>query len=242
MNLKGVILAGGRGERLRPLTDSTNKHLLPVAGRPMILHAMGQVARAGVRDLTIVTGAEHVGAFESVVATGAARFDSVRVAAQESARGIADALAQAEPHVAGSRLLVALGDNLTGEHLKSHADRFESREPGAMVLLKEVRDTAGLGVARVEGDRVVEIIEKPPDPGPGLAVTGFYFYDERVFDIIRSIAPGGRGELEITSVNNEYARRGELDHAEIASWWVDAGTHEGLAEAARLVGASRGLE
>lgn len=233
--LKGVILAGGLGSRLMPLTKVTNKHLLPIYDRPMIHYPIECLVKAGVKDILIVTGGDSAGHFLKLLGDGHEFGARIYYAYQQGEGGIADALKLAEAFIAGSRFCVVLGDNLLQKTIKSSVDRFLAQKSGARILLKEVHDPERFGVAEVKGDAVVSIVEKPKQPKSNLAVTGIYFYDAQVFDIIRTLKPSGRGELEITDVNNAYLARGELRWDKADGWWSDAGTFESLFKAATLV-------
>jgi len=240
--MKGVILAGGSGSRLRPVTKVVNKHLLPVYDRPMVEHAVAALTGMGIIEIMIVTGADDVRDFQTVLGWGdRLGVRRLQFASQASAAGIADALSKAERFAAGDSMCVLLGDNLFGESLEAHRAAYEQETGGAMVLLKEVEDVTGLGVAELDGaGRLVRIVEKRGD-GPGrLAVTGAYFYDASVFEHCRSIERSARGELEITDVNNRYAERGELRWRTVEGWWADAGTYRGLLRASRLAAVQRG--
>ena len=238
--MKGVILAGGLGTRLLPMTRVTNKHLLPVYDRPMIYYPIQQLVHAGVRDVLIVTGGDSAGDFLKLLRNGHDfGLDQLRYAYQEGEGGIAEALALAEFFAAGEPIVVILGDNLFQEPVAPAIDLFRADPSGAMILLKEVHDPERFGVARVEGKRVVEIVEKPEKPASRLAVTGCYLYDPRVFEIIQTLEPSGRGELEITDVNNQYIEWGALRHYSVRGWWTDAGTVPSLHRAAGLVAEER---
>lgn len=234
--MKGVILAGGLGTRLLPMTRVTNKHLLPVYDRPMIYYPIQQLVHAGVRDILVVTGGDSAGDFLKLLRNGGDfGLEHLRYAYQEGEGGIAEALGLAEFFAAGEPIVVILGDNLFQDALRDAIESFRRDPTGAMVLLKEVDDPERFGVARVEGDRVVEIIEKPSSPPSRLAVTGCYLYDARVFDVVRTLSPSRRGELEITDVNNRYLEWGALRHHVLRGWWTDAGTIASLHRAAALV-------
>jgi len=239
--MKGVVLAGGLGTRLLPMTRVTNKHLLPVYDRPMIYYPLQQLVHAGIRDILIVTGGDSAGDFLKLLRNGADfGLDQLRYAYQEGEGGIAEALSLAEFFAAGEPVVVVLGDNIFQDSLASVIDAFRRNPEGAMILLKEVDDPGRFGVARIEGDRVVRIVEKPSSPGSRLAVTGCYLYDARVFDVIRTLVPSGRGELEITDVNNRYIEWGQMRHRVVSGWWTDAGTVGSLHRAAELVADDRG--
>lgn len=239
-SMRGVVLAGGLGTRLLPMTRVTNKHLLPVYDRPMIYYPLQQLTAAGIEDILVVTGGDHAGDFLKALRNGQDfGLDHLRYAYQEGEGGIAEALALAEPFAAGEPIVVILGDNLFEDSLAPLIHEFQRNPSGAMVLLKEVDDPARFGVASVEGDRVVSITEKPSEPETDLAVTGCYMYDARVFDVIRSLTPSDRNELEITDVNNRYIEWHELRHTKLNGWWTDAGTRVSLHHAANLVAAAR---
>lgn len=238
--MKGVILAGGLGTRLLPMTRVTNKHLLPVYDRPMIYYPIQQLVHAGVRDILVVTGGDSAGDFLKLLRNGADfGLEHLRYAYQEGEGGIAEALGLAEHFAAGQPIVVILGDNIFQDSLRPAVDAFGRDPTGAMILLKEVDDPERFGVARVEGDRVVEILEKPASPPSRLAVTGCYLYDGRVFDFIRTLEPSQRGEMEITDVNNRYLAWGELRHHRVQGWWTDAGTVPSLHRASKLVAEAR---
>ena len=234
--MKGIILAGGLGTRLRPLTLVTNKHLLPVYDRPMIYYPIQCLVEAGLDEVLIVTGGEFAGDFLKLLKNGKhLGVNHLEYAYQEGEGGIADALKLAEDFADGGKVCVVLGDNLIERSLKPAADAFRAQKSGAKLLLKQVHDPQRFGVVRFDGDQVVEIIEKPKDPPSDLAVTGIYFYDADVFDICKTLKPSGRGELEITDVNNAYLKRGDLTHDVLEGWWTDAGTFDSLHRAAGLV-------
>jgi glucose-1-phosphate thymidylyltransferase len=234
--MKGVILAGGLGTRLRPLTLVTNKHLLPVYDRPMIYYPIECLTNAGIKEILIVTGGEHAGDFLKLLKNGKdLGISHLEYAYQEGEGGIADALKLAEDFADGEKVCVILGDNIIEGNIRKAAGDFFTQPSGAKILLKEVPDPQRFGVVRFEQDRIAEIIEKPAQPPSNLAVTGIYFYDNDVFEICRTLAPSGRGELEITDVNNAYLKRGDLTHAVLDGWWTDAGTFESLYRATRYV-------
>lgn len=234
--MKGVILAGGLGTRLRPLTLVTNKHLLPIYDRPMIHYPIQCLLNAGIRDILIVTGGEHAGDFLRLLRNGKhLGVRDLHYTYQEGEGGIADALKLAEDFVDGQRMCVVLGDNIIERNIRDAVTDFQAQPDGARVMLKEVPDPERFGVAQIEDGRVTEIIEKPSSPASNLAVTGIYCYDNDVFDIARTLRPSERGELEITDVNNEYLRRGTLHHSMLDGWWTDAGTFDSLHRATCLV-------
>jgi glucose-1-phosphate thymidylyltransferase len=218
--MKGIVLAGGTGSRLDPLTRITNKHLLPVYDRPMVVYAIDALREAGVPELMLVTGGEHVDDFRRLLG------DDLAYGVQERAGGIAEALGLARDFAVGDRVVVILADNVFGGSIAPTIDNFGRQETGARVLLAHVKETdhlRHLGVPRIENGRIDEIVEKPQDPPGRLAVTGLYCYGPDVFDIIGSLRPSGRGELEITDVNNHYVRSGTLEHDVFEGYWGDAG-------------------
>jgi glucose-1-phosphate thymidylyltransferase len=218
--MKGVILAGGTGSRLDPLTRITNKHLLPVYDRPMVVYAIEALREAGIAELMLVTGGEHVEDFRRLLG------GELVYGNQERPGGIAEALGLAHDFCRGDRVAVILADNIFGGSIAPTIRNFEGQRHGARVLLAHVRETEHLrhlGVPRMEGDRIVEIVEKPVDPPGRLAVTGLYCYEPDVFDVVAELEPSGRGELEITDVNNHYVRAGTLEHDVFEGYWGDAG-------------------
>ncbi len=235
--MKGVILAGGLGTRLRPLTLVTNKHLLPVYDRPMIYYPIQCLINAGIEDILIVTGGEHAGDFLKLLKNGKQLgVGHLEYAYQEGEGGIADALKLAEEFADGGKICVILGDNIIEGHIRKAAGDFFTQPSGAKLLLKEVDDPTRFGVPRFDDQHcIAEIVEKPEAPPSPYAVIGIYFYDADVFEICKTLKPSGRGELEITDVNNVYLQRGDLTHEVLQGWWTDAGTFESLYHAARLV-------
>ncbi len=232
--MKGVILAGGTGSRLFPLTKVTNKHLLPVGREPMIYHPVAKLTEAGIEEILVVTGVDHMGDVVNLLGSGREFRCRFTYKVQDEAGGIAQALGLAEHFAAGAPVCVILGDNVFQDPIAPFLSAFERQRRGARILLKRVPDPERFGVAEVEGDRIVRIVEKPRSPRSGLAVTGVYLYDAQVFDVIRTLRPSGRGELEITDVNNAYLRRGELRFDVLAGWWTDAGTFDSLHRANEL--------
>jgi glucose-1-phosphate thymidylyltransferase len=234
--LKGVVLAGGTGSRLFPLTKITNKHLLPIYDKPMIYYPIQTLVDAGIRDILLVTGGRNSGDFLRLLANGKefglAHFNYTY---QEGEGGIADALALAEHFVNGEKVCVILGDNIIEKSLKQAVSDFERQERGAKILLKEVSDAERFGVAEFVGDRVIGIEEKPSAPKSNYAVTGVYLYDGTVFEKVRKLVPSKRGELEITDVNNAFIAEGTMTYAFLDGWWTDAGTFESLLRATNLV-------
>ncbi len=233
--IKGVILAGGTASRLRPLTNVTNKHLLPVGMKPMIYYSIEKMTRAGIRDILVVTGLDHMGDVVGLLGSGKDFSCSFTYKVQDTAGGIAQALGLAEGFSAGHRLAVILGDNIFEDPIDGYLKTFLSRKEGAHILLNTVTDPGRFGVAEISGNMIVSIEEKPLKPKSNYAVTGIYFYDHSVFDIIRTLKPSGRGELEITDVNNEYIRRGIMSYSIMKGWWSDAGTFESLKHVQQLV-------
>jgi glucose-1-phosphate thymidylyltransferase len=241
--MKGIVLAGGAGSRLFPLTKITNKHLLPVFDKPMIYYPIQTLVRAGIRDILLVTGGRNAGDFLRLLANGKEfGLNHLNYAYQEGEGGIADALALAEHFADGDKICVILGDNIIEGSIGLAVEEFEKQERGARILLKEVPDAERFGVAELQGDRIVGIEEKPLHPKSRYAVTGIYMYDGGVFDKVKKLKPSGRGELEITDVNNAYIVDGTMTFSYLDGWWTDAGTFESLLRAANLVAQSeRGL-
>jgi len=234
-DLRGVVLAGGTGSRLFPLTKVTNKHLLPVGREPMIFHPVRKLVEAGIREILIVTGTDHMGDVVGLLGSGKDFGCEFTYRVQDEAGGIAQALGLARRFGAGGRLAVILGDNIFESPVRPFADTFRRQASGAKILVKEVPDPGRYGVAVTEGGRVVRIIEKPKQPPSSFAVTGIYFYDHDVFDVIKDLKPSARGELEITDVNNAYIARGDLTFDVLPGWWTDAGTFDSLKHANDLV-------
>jgi glucose-1-phosphate thymidylyltransferase len=234
--MKGVILAGGLGTRLYPLTKITNKHLLPVHDKPMIYYPLQALVNAGIRDILIVTGGNHAGDFLKLLGNGKEfGLQHVNYTYQEGEGGIAAALALAEYFSEGEKICVVLGDNIIEKNILHAVQAFEKQERGALILLKEVPDAHRFGVPEIQNGRIIRIEEKPKNPPSSYAVIGIYMYDPDVFRIIKTLKPSGRGELEITDVNNDYLRRGALTYDILDGWWTDAGTFESLLRASNLV-------
>lgn len=234
--MKGVILAGGLGARLFPLTKITNKHLLPVHDQPMIYYPIRTLINAGIEDIMIVTGGNAAGDFLRLLGNGKDfGLRHLNYTYQEGEGGIADALSLVEHFADTSPICVVLGDNIIERNIRDAADDYRRQGNGAKILLKRVHDPQRFGVPEFDGDRIVRIEEKPAHPKSDYAVTGIYFYDPSVFDIIKTLAPSARGELEITDVNNHYIDRGEMSWNELDGWWTDAGTFESLLRASNLV-------
>jgi glucose-1-phosphate thymidylyltransferase len=238
--MKGVVLAGGTGSRLFPLTKITNKHLLPIYDQPMIYYPIQTLVDAGIRDILIVTGGRNAGDFLRLLANGKSfGLSHIDYTYQEGEGGIAEALGLAEHFADGQKICVVLGDNIIEGSIKDAVEAFREQDRGAKILLKEVQDAERFGVAEVQGDRVINIEEKPARPRSNYAVTGIYMFDGTVFDKIRGIVRSARGELEITDVNNAYIREGTLTFSYLEGWWTDAGTFDSLLRAGSLVAQSR---
>lgn len=234
--MKGVVLAGGLGSRLHPLTKVTNKHLLPVYHKPMIYYPIEALVAAGIDEILLVTGGNDAGDFLRLLGNGEAfGLRRINYAYQQGEGGIAHALSYAEQFAAGDPICVMLGDNIIERDFVEAARHFEQQHRGAKVLLKEVSDPHRFGVPVFDHDRIVAFEEKPKHPSSPYAVVGIYFYDARVFEIIRSLKPSARGELEITDVNNVYLSHGELTWSVLEGWWTDAGTFDSLLLANNLV-------
>lgn len=234
--MKGVVLAGGSGSRLRPLTAVTNKHLLPVYNQPMIFYPIQTLVNAGITDIMIVTGGNSAGDFLKLLGNGKAfGLKHLNYTYQEGEGGIAAALSLVEHFASSEPVCVVLGDNIIQGDIRAAVDSYREQGPGAKILLKKVTDPQRFGVPQLDGQRVLRIEEKPAEPKSEYAVIGIYMYDARVFEIIRVLKPSGRGELEITDVNNAYIERGEMTWDVLEGWWSDAGTFESLLHASNLV-------
>ena len=234
--MKGVILAGGIGSRLFPLTRVTNKHLLPVYDRPMIFFPIQTLVNAGITDILLVTGGQNAGEFLRLLGNGKDfGLKHINYTYQQGEGGIADALRLAEYFAAGERICVVLGDNIIETNIIAACAQFRKQQRGAHIILKEVADPQRFGVPAFEGQRIVRIEEKPKEPKSGFAVIGIYMYDATVFDRIRSLKPSARGELEITDVNNQFLADGTLTYSVLDGWWTDAGTFDSLLRATNLV-------
>ncbi|MGB9681655.1 MAG: sugar phosphate nucleotidyltransferase [bacterium] len=232
--MKGIILAGGTGSRLRPLTKVTNKHLLPVGKYPMIFYPIYRLKQAGIEDILIVTGREHMGDVIELLGSGRDFGVEFTYKVQDEAGGIAQALGLAEHFINGGRCVVILGDNVFEDDITPYVKSFKKQIEGAKILLKEVPDPQRFGVPEIRDGKVIAIEEKPKEPKSNFAVTGIYMYDSEVFDIIKKLKPSERGELEITDVNNTYLRKGSLTYDTLKGWWTDAGTPESLFRANEL--------
>ena len=234
--MKGVVLAGGLGSRLRPLTAVTNKHLLPVYNQPMIYYPIQALVNAGITDIMVVTGGNSAGDFLKLLGNGKAfGLKHLNYTYQEGEGGIAEALSLVEHFAARDSVCVVLGDNVIEGNIRAAVNAYREQVKGAKIILKKVPDPQRFGVPLLDGPRVVRIEEKPAEPKSDYAVIGIYMYDRDVYDIIRTLRPSGRGELEITDVNNAYIERNEMTWDELEGWWTDAGTFESLLLASNLV-------
>jgi glucose-1-phosphate thymidylyltransferase len=234
--VKGVVLAGGLGTRLRPLTAVTNKHLLPVYDQPMIYYPIRTLVNAGINDIMIVTGGNSAGDFLKLLGNGKAfGLKDLHYTYQEGEGGIAEALSLVEHFAADDPVCVVLGDNIIEGNIRGAVRAYRHQGGGAKIILKRVLDPQRFGVPELDGRNVLQIEEKPAQPKSDYAVIGIYMYDREVYDIIRTLKPSGRGELEITDVNNAYIERGEMTWEELEGWWTDAGTFESLLRASNLV-------
>ncbi len=234
--MKGIVLAGGLGSRLKPLTKVTNKHLLPVYDEPMIYYPIKTLVNAGIDDIMIVTGGNSAGDFLKLLGNGKDfGLKHLNYTYQEGEGGIADALSLVEHFADDESICVVLGDNIIEGNIRAAKEDYEKQGAGAKILLKKVHDAQRFGVPELDGERVLQIEEKPENPKSDYAVIGIYFYDSRVFDIIRTLEPSERNELEITDVNNDYINRGVMTWNELEGWWTDAGTFESLLHATNLV-------
>lgn len=234
--MKGIILAGGTGTRLLPLTRITNKHLLPIYNKPMIYYPLETLVSAGVREILIVTGGNNPGDFLKLLRNGKEfGLKEMHYAYQEGSGGIAEALGLAEDFADGGKIAVILGDNIFEDNIEQYVEDFRNQERGAKIFLKKVSDPERFGVADVKDNRVINIEEKPKKPESNLVVTGLYFYDNQVFDVIKSLKPSERGELEITDVNNFYINQGSATYEILKGFWSDAGTFESLFHSAEFI-------
>lgn len=240
--MKGVVLAGGLGTRLLPLTKVTNKHLLPIYNKPMIYYPIDTLVKADIQEILIVTGGNSAGEFLRLLGNGKEfGLRDIHYTYQEGEGGIAEALRLAEHFADGESIAVILGDNIIESDIGAFVERFKKQREGAKILLKEVEDPERFGVAEILGDRIVDIEEKPKKPKSKYAVTGIYMYDAKVFNIIKSLKPSQRGELEITDVNNHYIRKNQMAFEILDGWWTDAGTFESLLKANCLIAEKHGL-
>lgn len=242
--MKGAVLAGGLGTRLQPLTRITNKHLLPVFDRPMVFYPIQMLVDAGVTDIIVLTGGNFAGEFLNLIGNGEDfGLPRINYAYQSGNGGIAEALGLCRDFVGDDKMIVVLGDNILEQNIKPSVDAFEQQEKGARIFLKEVAHPWEYGIAETQGDRITRIIEKPEVPPTNTAVIGVYMYPPDVFDIVDTLEPSQRGELEITDVNNAYIDRGEMMYDRLEGWWLDAGeNHESLLQASLTVARSRGID
>ena len=240
--MKGIVLAGGLGTRLLPLTKVTNKHLLPIYDKPMIYYPIETLVEAGVGDILLVTGGNSAGDFLKLIGNGKEfGLKHINYTYQEGEGGIAEALGLAEHFAEDDVITVVLGDNIVESSIRNAVEDFKKQKEGAKIFLKEVNDPERFGVATLEGDKVVKIVEKPKKPESNYAVIGIYMYDNAVFDIIKTLKPSNRGELEITDVNNAYIERGNMTYEILDGWWTDAGTFPSLIRASNLVAGKHGV-
>ena len=240
--MKGIILAGGLGSRLSPCTKVTNKHLLPVFNKPMIYYPILTMVNAGLRDIMIVTGENYAGDFLRILGNGKEfGLKDISYTYQVGEGGIADALKLAENFAEGEKVFVVLGDNILEDDITEDIKAFEKQESSARIFLKEVPDPERFGVEEIRDGRVVDIREKPKNPKSNFAVCGLYLYDNSVFEIIKTLKPSGRGELEITDVNNVFIERENMTYSVLDGWWTDAGTFESLLKASNLVAKKEGF-
>jgi len=241
--MKGVVLAGGMGTRLRPLTRVTNKHLLPVYDKPMVFYPIQTLVEAGITEIMLVTGGNNAGDFLRLIGNGEEfGLKHMNYAYQKTEGGIADALRLARHFVGDDKVAVILGDNFVQGSVRKAVQDFMNQPRGAKIFLKEVPNPQDFGVAVLEGEKVVRVIEKPPVPPSNLAVIGIYLYDASVFEICETLVPSERGELEITDVNNEYIRRGVMTYEVVDGWWADCGSFEALLRSNILVARERGVD
>ena len=233
--MKGIILAGGTGTRLYPLTKVTNKHLLPVGKEPMIFHPIKQLVSAGLKQILVVTSTDHMGDIVKVLGSGKDFGCEFTFHVQEEPKGIAHALSLAESFAINDKTVVFLGDNIFEYSIVPYVKNFENQKEGARVLLKRVNDPDRYGIAAMDEEHIIEIEEKPSSPKTDYAVVGVYMYDPEVFDVLKNMKPSARGEYEITSVNNEYIKRGKLKYDIVKGRWMDTGTFESYLEANRIL-------
>jgi glucose-1-phosphate thymidylyltransferase len=232
--MKGIILAGGTGSRLYPLTKAINKHLLPIGKYPMIFYPIARLKEAGINEILIVTGKEHIGSFVNILGSGSEFGLKFTYKIQDQAGGISQALALAEDFVHAHKCIVILGDNIFQYNISEFTNDFDRQDKGAKILIQQVSDPQRYGIAEINGDKIIGIEEKPKIPKSNFCVTGVYMYDSRIFQIIKTLKPSSRGELEITDVNNWYISDGSLTYSILKGWWTDAGTFESLVYANEL--------
>lgn len=234
--MKGIILAGGTGSRLDPLTRVTNKHLLPVYNKPMIYYPIQTLVDAGIKNIMIVSGKNHSGQFSELLSSGNDFGANFSYAVQEEAGGIAQALGLCEDFADSEKFIVILGDNILEDNIADAVKDFEKQAKGAKIFIKEVKNPKSFGVAEIDGDKITNIEEKPDNPKSNLAVIGVYMYDSQVWDTIKNLKPSDRGELEVTDINNFYVRKGEMTFEKLKGWWGDGGeSFDSLLEAGNLV-------
>ncbi|HPN73010.1 MAG TPA: sugar phosphate nucleotidyltransferase [Candidatus Omnitrophota bacterium] len=234
--MKGIVLAGGLGSRLFPLTKITNKHLLPVYDKPMIYYPIQTLVDAGITEIMVVTGGSHAGSFLRLLGNGTEfGLKGINYAYQEKEGGIAEALGLAEYFADNDKCVVILGDNIIEKSIKSEVEKFAAQKKGARIMIKESSNPERFGVVEFDGKKIKRIIEKPKNPPTNYIVTGVYMYDPQVFDFIKGLDPSDRGELEITDVNNMYIKKGQLEYSMLDGWWTDAGTFRSLRRATNLV-------
>ncbi len=234
--MKGIILAGGLGKRLEPLTRITNKHLLPIFDKPMIYYPLLTLIEAGIKDILLVTGGNNAGDFLRLLGNGSEfGLKHLNYTYQKGEGGIAQALRLAKHFAEDKKIIVILGDNILEKSIKKYVNNFKKQEKGAKVLIKKVPDPERFGVVELKGDKIISIEEKPKKPKSNYSVTGIYMYDSQVFDIIKTLKPSGRGELEITDVNNAYIKKSQLTYDILEGWWTDAGTFNSLLKANNLI-------
>ncbi len=240
--MKGIILAGGLGTRLQPLTLVTNKHLLPIYNKPMIFYPIEKMVEAGITDIILVTGGNFAGDFLRLLGNGHDfKLSHINYVYQKGEGGIAEALGLCEHYASGDSIVVILGDNIFEDSITEAVKEFDKTKQGARIFLKEVPDPQRFGVAELRGDKVVGIEEKPKQPKSNYAVTGIYMYDTEVFKVIKTLKPSGRGELEITDVNNHYVNKNAMKYEFMKGWWTDAGTFESLYRANHLIAQKHGI-
>jgi glucose-1-phosphate thymidylyltransferase len=233
--MKGIILAGGKGTRLSPLTKVTNKHLLPIYNKPMIFHPLETLTKAGIKKILIVTGGDDIGDFMKLLGSGSNFGVDFTYKVQDESGGIAQAIYLAKDFAGDDKVVVILGDNVFEDDMSEFVNDFENSDFEAMVFLKEVNDAQRFGVAEIDGEKIISIEEKPKYPKSNLAVTGLYMYNSRVFDIIKTLKPSMRGELEITDVNNNYIKAGTMTFRTLDGFWSDAGTFDSMHKATNFV-------